>query len=229
MGFSLKKALETEVDTANTIETSASANQTDSLEDTISNNGFETVFSFLHRNINKVENGDIIEVQHERVPADKYVFYITDEDTNANIVQIRRANELRVLANLTCEKINVHTNGISCNSPFNRTYITGSQVIQYMLDAYQFPIARIMFGRPSKTKPPEVIVTKSSEKNKELSEEKKLEMITVVIQSHTAKGLEKQIKEVKCVDEVKQIMLKFMQTRKDPLYRIKVEDILLNL
>ena len=226
MGFSLKQALEAD---GQTIDQAVSPSQTESLEDAITNNGFETVNSFLVRNANKTENAKILDIVSQSIPVDKYVFYLTNEEVNANIVQISRANELAVLANTSCDKVTVHTNGVSCNSTLNRTYIMGSQVIQYILDANQFPVARIMFGRPSKSKLPEVKVTKGTEKYKDMTEQDRLEMIMVVVQSNAAKSLEKRIKEVKTVMEIKQEMLNFIQSKKDPLYRIKVEDILLDL
>jgi len=178
---------------------------------------FTSVLDLLTVHEGKEVNATQITVATKNVPTGKYLFYETADEHE--VVQVHNPKELMIL-NSECERIIVNASGIIILAKTHRTYIMKTNVIQFALDEHGFPIARLSINKISEGDP------SCKEYVPETKKYSKVDHIKVQLKNE-AITLYNKIESFQKLETIKEEMLNFLGTKKDVLYLIKIENIML--
>lgn len=183
---------------------------------------FTSAWDVITSNHSKLVNCKPLEVKEDNVPEGKYLFYSSNDQIHGEIYQVHDPKELQLL-NKDCDAIIVHSSGVVIKSSTHRTYIMKTNVIQYVLNDKGYPISRLTISKTpaSGGDPSTKEYTKTT---KVLNSDEKLKTVL----KKEAITLYNKIVDFQTVDSIKEEAIKFMDTKKDILYLIKIENILLD-
>ena len=183
---------------------------------------FTPIFDFLLKHKDKISNASIIDsIQFENIPSDKYMFLLSNEEKNGDLLQIHTPTQLQLLHTEEPTDITAYPSGIIITSNSHRSYILKTNCVQYTLDENGFPTSKTtVHKQPMAGGDPS---TKETKINKKFTDAEKLKFEL----NKDVKTLYESIKDFQNLNEIKKEVLTFLKTKKDLSYLIKMEDIML--
>lgn len=178
------------------------------------------VYEYIMKNKDKLSGVKQINLALSNIPKDKYLLYVTTAERNANLYKIDFPNTLQFKNVQSPTSIKVLSSGVIVVCKNQRNYVLKTNCIQFELDEEGVPIEMSTVSKISKKNP--VSVTKPANKYKEV------ESFKLIIKKE-AQTLYNKIKEFQTIDAIIKEVKAFRDTRKDILYQIKLDKVLMDL
>jgi len=152
------------------------------------------------------------------------MFFVGNCDEDADVVQIANPSQLQLLHTDEPTAIVVFPSGILVENATHRSYIMKTNCIQFELNTDSLPVSRTTISKsPGSGGDPNAkeFIPSTTEIKFSDTERLKTEL------NKEAKSLYETVRDFQNLDEMKKEVLAFMRTKKDILYLIKLENIMI--
>ncbi len=178
--------------------------------------GAMSVFDYLTKNKDKIENCKLINLNISSVPAGKYMLFVSNEEKDASLHKLDHTNVNAFYKPSDAKCINIFNSGVIIETINQRMYITKTNTFVYQLDDKKIPTSLITMTKIFKPQT-------ETKANKKVIE---VEMIKLLLKKD-AITLYPKIKDLNSLKDIVDEILNFKKDISDVLYQLKLENMLM--
>lgn len=192
-------------------------------EETKKESKFITLFDCLENNESKIKNASKISLSGaSSIPDGKYLLYATNDKNDADLFLIQNPKRL-AFEKFDPSELYVLQSGVIIQDSNNKVFVSKTNVIHYKINnETSTPDSVVTYKKVSKNSSEPKTKEKSKSSDQKSLDEIKLSFIGA------SNPLEKEIKDIKTVDELRNKILEFMKNIIDINYLVKLYNVMLD-